>query len=292
MAEKMEFTGERFTPECEREIWYEHVHRYAFASTMCRGARVLDAACGEGYGSAMLAEAADHVVGVDVSDDAIRHAKSRYEGQGAVEFQVADCTDLPFGADEFDRIVSFETIEHLSGQADMLAEFRRVLRPEGVLILSSPDRGEYSDRRGFDNPHHVKELYRDELESLVFGQFPACRILGQKLLFHSVIFDTDGADRVTLQTDKGTGELECGSVPHAPMYFIALCAASEELLPNTGSRIWMFDDHAESVYQHYNHEIRKNMEAGGILRRLESRVEELEAERDRAPWWRRWMKRG
>ena len=52
------FTGERFTPECVREIWYEHWHRYAFARRLGAGRRVLDAACGEGYGSALLAKVA------------------------------------------------------------------------------------------------------------------------------------------------------------------------------------------------------------------------------------------
>ena len=66
MSEKLEFTGERFTPECVREIWYEHFHRYVFAREMVRGKRVLDAACGEGYGSALLASAASSVEGLSL----------------------------------------------------------------------------------------------------------------------------------------------------------------------------------------------------------------------------------
>ncbi|HET9189593.1 MAG TPA: SAM-dependent methyltransferase, partial [Rudaea sp.] len=71
----LEFTGERFTPECVREIRYEHWARYAFALELARGKRVLDAACGEGYGSAMLAGAAASVLGVDIAADAIAHAR-------------------------------------------------------------------------------------------------------------------------------------------------------------------------------------------------------------------------
>ncbi|NNK38121.1 MAG: class I SAM-dependent methyltransferase, partial [Xanthomonadales bacterium] len=67
MSEFLEFTGERFTPECVREIRYEHVHRYAFARELVSNRRVLDAACGEGYGSALLAQTARSVCGVDVS---------------------------------------------------------------------------------------------------------------------------------------------------------------------------------------------------------------------------------
>ena len=75
MTEALEFTGERFTPECVREIRYEHIHRYAFAQAFVQGRRVLDAACGEGYGSALLAGCADSVVGVDISEEAVGHAR-------------------------------------------------------------------------------------------------------------------------------------------------------------------------------------------------------------------------
>ena len=80
MTIPLEFTGERFTPECVREIWYEHFHRYVFARERVGGLNVLDAACGEGYGSALLATVAASVTGVDVSPQAIEHARSRYSG--------------------------------------------------------------------------------------------------------------------------------------------------------------------------------------------------------------------
>ena len=293
VTEKLEFTGERFTPECEREIWYEHVHRYAFAAQFCHQARVLDAACGEGYGSAMLAAVAARVTGVDISADTIAHASARYGAQENLDFECADCTALPFGPESFDVVVSFETLEHLAGQQALLVEFRRVLKPDGLLILSSPDKAEYADKRGFDNPFHVRELYRAELEALIEPLFPAFRILGQKLMFHSVIYAEEAARRATVQTLREDGELENGPIALPPMYFIALCAAREDLLPEAAAGLWLFDDERESVYRHYHHEIRKNMEAGGILARLQARIEELEqtAVPARLPWWRRWMKR-
>ena len=116
MAEKLEFSGERFTPECEREIWYEHIHRYAFAALWCKDARVLDAACGEGYGSALLAANAASVTGVDISAQADQHAGQRYSEQDGLEFSVANCTQLPFDSDQFDIVVYFETLEHLAQQ--------------------------------------------------------------------------------------------------------------------------------------------------------------------------------
>ncbi|HSM68404.1 MAG TPA: methyltransferase domain-containing protein [Xanthomonadales bacterium] len=293
MTDKLEFTGERFTPECEREIWYEHVHRYAFAAQFCRQARVLDAACGEGYGSAMLAASAAQVTGVDISADTIAHAAARYGRQENLDFECVDCTALPFAQESFDVVVSFETLEHLAGQQALLAEFRRVLKADGLLILSSPDKAEYADKRDFNNPFHVRELYRGELEALIEPVFPAFRVLGQKLMFHSVIFPEGESSQVTVQTLREAGELENGPITHAPMYFIALCAAREDLLPEAAAGLWLFDDECESVYRHYHHEIRKNMEAGGILAGHQARIEELEGAvaRSGQPWWRRWMKR-
>ena len=153
MTEKvtLQFDGERFLPECEREICYEHWHRYAFAAEFVKNARVLDAACGEGYGSYLLADTAEKVVGVDVSDAAITHATSRYAQADNLEFAVQDVTRLDFADNSFDVVVSFETLEHLAAQDVMLAEFRRVLKPEGLLIISTPDKAIYTDLLGADN---------------------------------------------------------------------------------------------------------------------------------------------
>ena len=75
-SDALAFTGERFTPECVREIWYEHWHRYAFAQRFAAGKRVLDAACGEGYGTAMLAGTAAQAVGIDIDAASIAHARA------------------------------------------------------------------------------------------------------------------------------------------------------------------------------------------------------------------------
>jgi len=94
MSKNLEFTGERFTPECVREIWYEHVHRYAFARDLVAGLNVLDAACGEGYGSALLSTKAAHVTGVDISAQAIEHASACYPSD-SLTFRVSDCLSRP-----------------------------------------------------------------------------------------------------------------------------------------------------------------------------------------------------
>ena len=169
MTDKLEFTGERFTPECVREIRYEHFHRYAFARELVAGRRVLDAACGEGYGSVLLAASvvvlcvalneasAATVTGVDRSEDSITHACSRYQATN-LDFQVADCLDLPYADDHFDCVVSFETLEHLADHDRLMREFRRVLQPDGFLLLSSPDKAVYSEQQQNRNEFHIREL--------------------------------------------------------------------------------------------------------------------------------------
>lgn len=292
MSDSLEFTGERFTPECEREIWYEHYHRYALAARWCTDARTLDAACGEGYGSAMLAASAASVEGVDVSTGAIAHARQRYGHLPGVNFQVADCTSLPFAGNEFDRVVSFETLEHLAEHERLLSEFRRVLKPGGCLILSSPDKAVYTDAQETVNEYHVRELYREELESLISRYFPAYRLLGQKLMFHSAVWSLDEVEKVSLdQFSAGqTGSRQ--GITQAPMYFIAVCAADEASLPDVNKRLWLFDDREESVYQHYHGEIKRHIAAGGIIAAMEKEIGELRNKSARpvvkkGAWWRR-----
>jgi SAM-dependent methyltransferase len=271
----LEFTGERFTPECVREIWYEHWHRYVFARQFAQGKRVLDAACGEGYGSALMAGVAERVLGVDIAEPAVAHARARYAAQSNLRFERADCTELDVPPASFDLIVSFETLEHVHAQERLLAGFARALAPGGMLLVSSPDKHTYSDVSGFRNEFHVRELYRDELLALLRPHFPHIRLYGQKLLFQSAIWRVDSApSRVAAATLSANAEQVHAELAYAPLYFIAVCAREalpEPLLPDLA----LFGDREESVYQHYNGEVRKNMAAGGRIAELEAEIANL-----------------
>ena len=279
----LEFTGERFTPESLREIWYEHFHRYTLASTLVEGLDVLDAACGEGYGSAVLAASAHSVTAIDISPEAVTHATERYQEIDNLNFEQADCTKLDLGEQKFDAIISFETLEHLEAQEEMLSGFRRLLKPGGWLLISSPDKAEYSDAADYHNPWHVKELYRQELMELLGHQFSTVQLLGQKLAFQSLIWKLQSEGSYQSQI-MHNGELRSGqTLQLKPMYFLALCADNEAFLPALPA-LNLFMDAEASVYQHYEHEIRKNMAAGELIKlrdlkitELESRLSELEA---------------
>lgn len=277
------FTGERFTPECVREIWYEHMHRYAYASAFCRGKRVLDAACGEGYGSALLAQAGADVLGLDVDAAAVEHARLRYQEIPQLHFLQQDVTaldELPTA--RFDVIVSFETLEHVHEQERMLAGFRRLLKPDGVLLISSPDKHVYTDLRDYHNEFHVRELYRDEFEGLLNAHFAHTRIYGQKLLFQSVLWDPDHAPSVARASTLNTDGKVQAHADYQALYFIAVCSSLplDQLAP--AGAVHLFGDANESVYQHYNEEIRRHIAAGHRLIAQEREINDLRARLARA----------
>src|SRR2546421_10761412 len=101
-----EFTGERFLPSCSGEIAYEHWHRYAFARRFVAGKRVLDAACGEGYGTGLLAAVAANVIGIDIDIATIDRARATYGDGKQIRFIASSCTSSPLPSTPFGARVS------------------------------------------------------------------------------------------------------------------------------------------------------------------------------------------
>ncbi|MBD8657077.1 glycosyltransferase [Oxalobacteraceae sp. CFBP 13730] len=231
----MQFTGERYMPTEAGRIQLEHYHRYATVMELVSGKTVLDVACGEGYGSAMLADAAVHVTGVDISDEAVEHAARSYQKANLV-YRQGSAIALDFADASFDVVVSFETIEHLAEQEDMLREIRRVLRPQGVLVISSPNRPVYSEESGEHNEFHVKELDFGEFDALLKQQFGAIRYLGQRMLMGSVIQLLDGQPSAYRAWHlEGTQMLPGAAGLTDAVYFVAVCAADAGDLPSAVS---------------------------------------------------------
>lgn len=269
------FTGERFTPECVREIWYEHVHRYALTRTLASGKRVLDMACGEGFGSAVLAPVARSVLGVDLSAEAIRHAKSRYGLLPNLSFREADATRFDPGSDRFDLILSFETLEHVEDQEGLVGGIAGALAEGGCALISSPDKAEYSDANGYQNEFHVRELYRDEFVALLLRHFRHVRLYGQRLFFHSTIWSLDAPRASALmQNVQADGRHETDACA-PPMYFIAACAQREADLPALPG-VALFADAAESIYQDYRNEVRCSANARRVLDELQTALAETQ----------------
>jgi SAM-dependent methyltransferase len=276
------FTGERFLPELSGEIWLEHWHRYHFAATLARDRRVLDVASGEGYGSALLAATATSVAGVDASLEATRHARTAYGYLSNLSFIAGECAALPFADGAFDVVVSFETIEHIKAQREFLAEVRRVLAHDGILLLSSPNKAEYSDRRGYSNPFHVAELYRDELQTLLNGSFSHTTWYGQGVGVCSTI----AAERVA---SGESGEL-VGRIPppdgstdagerKPPLYYLVGCAGSAAPLDGLRQAFSVLGDPDDTVYRDYQETYRKFVDASEAVATFRRREAEAEADR-------------
>lgn len=225
MTSQLDFTGERFVPGIAGEIAHEHWHRYAFARRFVTGRRVLDVACGEGYGSALLAAVAADVVGVDIATDAVAHARATYAGIAHLRYETGSAAALPLADASVDAVVSFETIEHLprEDQPRMIAEIARVLAPGGVLVLSAPNPAEYSQARGYRNPFHTYEPSRAELQTLLAPHLPVQHWFSQRRYFGSAIWSDDAPGAGHEAWTASATALESARPP-AAMYDIVVAA--------------------------------------------------------------------
>lgn len=231
-ADGLPTDGERYLPGMGGRIAAEHLARYAFAERFAAGKTVLDVASGEGYGAAIMAERARSVVGVDLAEAAVRFAQKKYSGIGNLEFHVGDVTALSFPDESFEVATCYETVEHIDEPLKAIAELRRVLKDDGVLLVSTPNKQTYSDRFDHHNPFHKKELTFGEFKSALQGSFRHVKCLGQFSSAASCILDVqdDGRrlvpDRAMAVTHanvpKWTGS-RTESLADS-LYFIAICS--------------------------------------------------------------------
>jgi ubiquinone/menaquinone biosynthesis C-methylase UbiE len=201
----------------------EHLARYAWAAQFATGKRVLDAACGAGYGSAMLlAAGAAEVVGVDLDEEVV--AALRTGGAAGASFEVADLRTLPFDDASFDLITCFEAIEHVAEPGLVLDQLRRVLAPGGMVAISTPNRDVYTP----GNPFHLRELTPNELERELAQRFSSVALRRQHTWVASGIFD-DAAFRTVGNEEIEGAQLRkaCEDEPGRETYTLALAGDGE-----------------------------------------------------------------
>ncbi|MBS1656316.1 MAG: class I SAM-dependent methyltransferase [Bacteroidetes bacterium] len=161
--------------------WGEHVHRYHEVLPYIQGEdKILDLACGTGFGSDILARhTTGMVTGGDIDAEAIKECSINWQ-RSNLEFRVLDGTKLDFPDAYFDKIVSFETIEHTTQYREMLHEFYRVLKPGGIAFISTPNFPINSPSGKVTNPYHTQEFVYEELEGILKEVFPSVETRGQK----------------------------------------------------------------------------------------------------------------
>jgi GT2 family glycosyltransferase len=230
----IQWTGERCVPWApDVQVVYEHLHRYMWATQWLGGLRVLDLASGEGFGAAILADTAASVVGIDIDPLTVEHSRLNYASE-RLDFQVADALELDrFPTGDFDAVVAFEMVEHLEDHDRLLGQIRHVLRPGGLLIMSTPDRRIYEGVRRDENPYHVHELDVDEFELLLAGSFTHVRLWGQRAVAGSAVHQLgvdDGDPQASTLFVGREGDDWQPTGLGAPVYLVAV--ASDRPLPS------------------------------------------------------------
>jgi len=246
----LEFTGERLIPgQVDPDLWNEHYCRYLFASRLAARKRVLDIACGAGYGSDCLAQSAAAVTAIDVSPQAASAARLSYPAEN-ISFLAADARCLPFPDASFDLVVAFEVIEHLEDPHALLAEARRLLAPGGQLVISTPNRLYYAETRKISgpNPYHVHEFEFDEFRGSLESVFPSVTLFLQN--------HADGLVIRPALAPLSQGELRmepASAEPANAHFFLAVCA----LAAQTGTPTFLYLPATANVLREREHHIGK-----------------------------------
>ena len=220
-----EFTGERLVPELvEADLLNEHLARYVLARSVAAGADVLDAGCGVGYGTAELARSAASVTGLDCAPEAIEEARRRYS---QLCFLEGSCEQMPLEAARFDLVVAFEVIEHLDDWRAFLGECVRVLKPNGRLLVSTPNKTYYAEsrRQAGPNPFHRHEFDYAEFQAELRACFSHVTLLLQNHA-EGVLIAPPGP----LQHGSLAGG-EAGANPEHAHFFLAICSQAEVAVP-------------------------------------------------------------
>lgn len=231
LAGKQDGVPERFTPTEMRGqlIEAEHFARYRWAMTVASGKRVLDAGCGTAYGSAMLAGGdAMEVVGVDLATNVLESV--RPEMPERVRLDVGDLRDLPYDDSSFNLVVCFEVIEHIDDFTSVLDQLTRVLAPDGMLLISSPNRGIYPS----GNPHHLHEFRPPELAAELGDRLRDVQLFRQQAYIGSAILSND---QYVASSERPLDELPVYKLAHGALdqELYTLAAASDSALPEMPS---------------------------------------------------------
>lgn len=270
---------ERFNESIRFHAWYEHWHRYHFISEIVKGKKVCDVACGVGYGSALLALSADHVTGVDIDIETIDSAKEKYKDINNLTYTQSNALNLEFADNSFDVVVSFETLEHLVQHNQLLDEFSRILKNDGLLVISTPDKDIYSANDDH-NEFHVKELTSNEFDDLMSSQFKYNKTYGQQFQMLSVIEEknelrANPSQQLYVQTGQEQTPV-CNQ--SKPEYLIKVCSNNQKSIDAVCLPTWhSFADDNNSLFNHYDTQIQRLLHIDAHNKQLLNTIEKQNA---------------
>jgi ubiquinone/menaquinone biosynthesis C-methylase UbiE len=276
--ENIAWTGERFVVGLEGEIALEHYHRYLFATQFCGGCDVLDIACGKGYGSFLLSQAAKSVTGVDVDIASMQRARNRYRAPN-VSFAEGSCSNIALPDKSIDVIICFETIEHISDPGGFLLEVRRVLRDRGLLIASTPNRVVFQGHGA--NPFHTLEYSEEEFTELLSRHFRNLIIGVQKATCGSVILSNNAsATQIQVFSGDEAGTFESTHTFRTAPFLLAI--AADSALPPIQKGILEDESYLKSLHVQCEDEQRARKEVNRQLAQVERCLEDEQRARQEA----------
>lgn len=290
-AFRAEFTGERVIPgRVEDNLFNEHLARYRFAVRLWQGqGRMLDAGCGAGYGTAELARSGAQVLGIDVSEEAIAHARANYSSAPNIHFEQASCTAIPAPDGAFRMVIAFEVIEHLENWREFLHEASRVLDPSGLFLVSTPNRLYYAESRqkAGPNPFHMHEFTEGEFRSELARAFPHVKILLQNHV-EGIAFSGNDTAGAAIEISERKAD------PDSAHFFLAICSRQPQppvagfvFVPHTGNVLQTRERHIALLDGEI---LKKNqwIEQEKLERqRMLAKVRDMETELDEHNQWAR-----
>ncbi len=268
-------TSERIlSPHKDATIVYENVHRYAYASQFVERMRVLDLGSGEGHGASLLAERAAFVIGLELDPAAVVHAENKY-ARSNLRFLAASGVQIPL-VELFDVVVCFETLGHSDNRDGLVREAKRLLKPNGLLIISTSDDRIDSGQTQSSHPSYGRALDLEELQKLLESHFENTLFLGQRVYANSNIWSLKGTDEaiVELLMEKTDSEFHMADRNRRdPAYYIALASDAENRFASAGSVLVDCSD--ALLIQHRD-----------LIGKLRSEIREISKERTEALEWK------
>lgn len=271
----IEWTGERCVPWSDDvQVVYEHLHRYAFAEELVAGKVVLDLGSGEGYGSALLGRTAASVLGLDIDLASIEHSRANHDVD-AVTFAQGSAEELASRAPgEFDVVVCYEVLEHVTQHESVVDGIGHVLRDDGILILSTPDREPYNAAIAEPNPFHLREVTAVELHELLRRRFARVRMWRQSAILGSRIVAEEDDRPVEAFVRYAGGSWSRTTEPQS-MYLVAV--ASNAPLPGLPGRSHLYDVGFEAVNRSLIRAAEAEARAAELGAQLSASMEQLAA---------------